>query len=72
MTDAQWTKRYLQPLVGCQVVSVGTTGDGDGNWPTIAFQALDSGEIFTCEISRDPEGNGPGFIFGLPDPVRED
>jgi hypothetical protein len=29
---------------------------------------LATGERLKLEISRDPEGNGPGFIFGLPHP----
>ena len=35
-------------------------------WPT--FTMTKDGETFTIEVSQDEEGNGAGFLFGLPDP----
>ena len=29
-----------------------------------------SGQVFAVEVSRDEEGNGPGFLFGLPMPKK--
>lgn len=58
--NAIWWKKYMQPLVGKKVVSVDVSEDG---FPQIK---LDDGT--TLEISRDEEGNGAGFIFGLPIP----
>jgi len=55
-----WLKRYLQPLVGRKITSVSVSPDG---FPQIK---LDDGT--TLEISSDEEGNGTGFIFGLPIP----
>lgn len=54
----EWLKRYLRPLVGRKITVVNVSNDG---FPQIT---LDDGTVL--EISRDEEGNGPGFIFGLP------
>ena len=54
----EWTKRYFQHLVGKKIVEVGVTRDG------FPFFKLDDGK--KIEVSRDPEGNGPGWLFGLP------
>ena len=55
-----WTKKYLKPLVGRKIVKVGVNKE---EFPVIY---LDDGT--KLEISQDEEGNGPGFIFGLPYP----
>lgn len=52
--------RYYRQLIGKKVTGIGCTADGF--W----FFVLDSGE--RIEISQDEEGNGPGFLFGLPIP----
>ena len=54
----EWLKRYLRPLVGRKITRVDVSQEG---FPQIF---LDDGT--TLEISRDEEGNGAGFIFGLP------
>ena len=65
-----WFKKYLAPLVGSKIVAVGVNADG---FPTITVEK-DVDEVgqpgisTKLEISRDEEGNGPGFIFGLPNP----
>jgi hypothetical protein len=56
-----WTRYYAQ-LKGRKIIDAGLNADG---WP---FFKLDDGKVI--EVSQDPEGNGPGFLFGLPDPVR--
>jgi hypothetical protein len=56
-------KAYLAPLVGCSIVKV----DVSGGFPVIVARRR-NGETFTLEVSRDEEGNGPGFLFGLPYP----
>jgi hypothetical protein len=55
-----WMKKYLSHLVDKKIVKVGVTKD---DFP---FFELDDGT--KVEISRDEEGNGPGFLFGLPKP----
>ena len=39
-------------------------------WPT--FTAKKGKDTFTLEVSQDPEGNGEGFLFGLPDVVARE
>jgi hypothetical protein len=56
----RWTVRYLNSLVGHTIDRVGVTDDG------FPFFKLDDGTV--VEVSRDSEGNGPGFLFGLPEP----
>lgn len=68
--SAFWDKYYRQ-LEGATVVQfVGVIPDEDE--PYIAFPTLvvrlKDGSICELEISQDPEGNGGGFIFGLPHP----
>jgi hypothetical protein len=44
---------------------------GDG-FPTFTIRFA-NGEVGQIEISQDPEGNGGGFVFGLPtpEPIKE-
>lgn len=71
--NKEFLERYLKPLVGATVESVGANDDEDGYepWPTITVRAAD-GRRYELEISRDEEGNGPGFVFGLPMPEPEE
>lgn len=55
-----WLKKYIKPLEGRTIKKTGVSKDG------FPFFVLDNG--VRCEISRDEEGNGPGFLFGLPRP----
>lgn len=52
--------RYYRQLIGRKITGIGCTADGF--W----FFTLDDGAHI--EISQDEEGNGPGFLFGLPIP----
>lgn len=60
MGKHDWMKTYLAPLKGRTIKEVGV---GDDDFP---YFDLDDGT--RVEVSRDPEGNGPGFLFGLPVP----
>lgn len=64
-----WLRGYYSALINCRVVDVKVNAQIDDYseelWPVIVFEDA-NGEQFECEISRDPEGNGPGFMFGLP------
>lgn len=57
-------RKYLAPLVGGKIVGVGVSAYG---FPQIKVDSMENGFTGTIEISRDTEGNGPGFIFGLPE-----
>jgi hypothetical protein len=52
--------RYYKQLLGRKIINIGCTEDGF--W----YFKLDNG--LQIEISCDEEGNGPGFLFGLPHP----
>jgi len=63
----EWLEKYLQPLTGGEITKVETFQEYGGVWPRLYVKNGD--EEYVLEISQDPEGNGPGFIFGLPDPA---
>lgn len=63
---------YYGQLIGAKVVGVKVSAHNDDEygdlyqyevWPSIIFEK--DGVEYSCEISRDEEGNGPGFMFGL-------
>lgn len=58
--EHDWLRKYLKHLEGKKIVKTGVTKDG---YP---FFTLD--DKSKIEVSRDQEGNGPGFLFGLPTP----
>lgn len=63
--------KYYGQLVGATITSAGVVAEDDFGsvnfWPTIHIVTSD-GQKFVIEVSQDPEGNGPGFLFGLPTP----
>jgi hypothetical protein len=65
---AFFTKYYAQ-LKGAKIIETGIGPDeeyGPG-FPYLMVE-LANGEKAKLEISQDEEGNGPGFLFGLPLP----
>jgi hypothetical protein len=61
--------RYYKQLEGAKIVRFyGMTED---EFPTFEVE-LDNCQIVKIEVSRDPEGNGGGFIFGLNHPDMSD
>lgn len=60
MSENSWMKKYLKPLEGRKIVKTGVNQDG------FPFFILD--DKSKIEVSSDEEGNGPGFLFGLPTP----
>ena len=68
----RWMKGYYAELVGMTIVGVTITPDEFGGEPwlsIIAEKDNENGDIerFTLAVSQDEEGNGPGFVFGLPE-----
>jgi len=61
--------RYYKQLEGAKIVRF--YGMSEGEFPTFEVE-LDNCQIVKIEISRDPEGNGGGFIFGLNHPDMSD
>ena len=67
--DKQWKIKYYSFLKGAKILNVeifeDDTFDGENrNWVVITIEK--DGVKYELQPSRDPEGNGPGFIFGLP------
>lgn len=61
----QWLHDYYAQLVGAKVVGVGIDC---ALCPIIVFEMVDGKRIHTT-LSADEEGNGPGFLQGLP-PIK--
>jgi hypothetical protein len=70
-------EKYYAQLIGAKILKVAVLKDEDDDdnfsrgWPTLWVEAAD-GKRFQLEVSRDEEGNGPGFIFGLPNPADKE
>lgn len=59
MAENTWLKKYIKHLEGKKILKTGVNKEG------FPFFTLDDGS--KIEVSRDEEGNGPGFLFGLPE-----
>ena len=75
VNNKSWHERYYEQLLGAKVIQVHVHKDESDDehysgWPTFLVEMPD-GNHMTLEVSQDEEGNGPGFIFGLPTPVGE-
>tara|TARA_Y100000310_G_scaffold339224_1_gene431231 strand:- start:725 stop:1021 length:297 start_codon:yes stop_codon:yes gene_type:complete len=61
-------KLSMQFLIGCRITAVGQDEEG-----FLLFECKgkgpDGADVSYCvEVSQDEEGNGPGFLFGVPNP----
>ena len=75
----EFYRRYYKQLAGATILSFEGVnlskedvklGIGPG-FPCFKVKFA-NGTFGLIEVSRDPEGNGGGFIFGLPSPKMED
>ncbi len=72
--ERKWMIAYLTPAVGCTIIEIGVGEDEEGEegYPYLKLRrpATDRAEAeeYTLEVSQDEEGNGPGYLFGLPSP----
>jgi len=73
LLEAIWQNKYYGNLIDCKIVGVKAEIDEytTGVWPVLVLQDK-SGSEFEVTLSRDPEGNGPGFMFGLPEVSTEE
>lgn len=66
--EKQFLENYYAELIGATIEQCSITVENDGSmtsmWPTFIVK-LANQETRIIEISQDPEGNAPGFIFGL-------
>lgn len=68
-TEQRWNAGYYSALNGATIIKfIGTDEDEFGGKGFPMFLAkLSNGETVELVLSQDPEGNGGGFMFGLPD-----
>lgn len=70
MTD--FYSKYYKALEGAQILKFVEMRQDDPEYGGYAFPVFSvkfaDGTIGEIEISRDEEGNGGGFVFGLPLP----
>jgi len=74
----RWLEAYLAPLVGATIKKVTVKVDNSMGYPEVwpvlhceramatALPGVKQVVKFQLEVSQDEEGNGPGFLFGLP------
>ena len=64
MRDGDFTDYYKQ-LVGCKIIRFEYEQDeyDDEPFPVFLLQHTDTKETLKVSVSRDPEGNGAGFLF---------
>lgn len=69
VSSKEFYSRYFGQLKGATITDVALLDDEEGFyvWPTFKATLHDGSEV-TLELSQDEEGNGPGFLFGLPSP----
>lgn len=73
---AEYAKNYYRNMVGMTVVGIHTEDPewGLDPWVTLICErdnAAGELERFHITISSDPEGNEPGFLFGIPEPSTD-
>jgi hypothetical protein len=61
-------EEYYKQMVGFKIVGFKMDDEGIDSWPVFIVEK--DGETHQMVVSRDQEGNGPGFMF-LED-VKED
>jgi len=72
--ERKWITDYMTPAIGCTIIEVGVGEDEEGEqgFPYLKLRRAATktaqAHEYTLEVSQDEEGNGPGFLFGLPSP----
>ena len=81
-SSLQFYRDYYASLKGATITKVELTqGEYEGQyWPTFTVKTKATRKTATrdavpaqtlmVEVSQDEEGNGPGFLFGLPHPKQ--
>lgn len=67
--QAEWYSRHYGQLAGATIIQTIIEIDEEFGdlWPVFKIKLADGREL-EIQIQADPEGNGPGFISGLPMP----
>lgn len=61
--SAVFAIEYYQQLIGCKITGFRFESDELGDDFPIFTAITENGEELDLTVSRDPEGNGGGFIF---------
>ena len=61
MIDMKWMNEYYSQLIGYEIIGFQIDGEGIDAWPVLVVKKEE--ETLQLIVSRDPEGNGPGFVF---------
>ena len=64
--NQKYADAYYGQLKDATILTARGKVQGEQLWPTFTVRLAD-GTMRVIEVSRDSEGNGPGFLFGLPD-----
>ena len=71
LEEREFYTKYYSQLIGCKITGFVLTEDSEDNlWPTFTVKKTGVKEPYIIEVSQDEEGNGPGFLFGLPTPKK--
>lgn len=67
--QADWYGKYYGQLTGATILQtiIGIDPEFGDVWPNFKVK-LENGDELEIQIQRDEEGNGPGFISGIPMP----
>jgi len=68
-SNAKFVADSLKTVIGAKIIAAGVNKDllGGDDFPYFEIEHPKYGKL-KVEVSQDEEGNGPGFLFGLPDP----
>lgn len=74
--EVAWNQAYYKQAVGLTITAIKVRWDEQDQQAYTVFvcqRKNDEGVIerFALELSEDAEGNGPGFMFGLPSVTLE-
>ena len=65
--EADYIGEYLDLLKGGVITNVGVAISDDNfgfeAWPALQVTTADGSRVIQIEVSRDPEGNGPGHLY---------
>ncbi len=64
--EAKFIKNQLSVLIGGTITQVETQIDESEGWPEVwpfFIVKTADGKYLQVQVSRDPEGNGPGHLF---------
>ena len=65
LDERKYLDKYYRPLEGATIRRVSVYRENGEVWTTFSA-TLDGGGIVFLDLVSDEEGNGPGYLLGLP------